>query len=211
MGLRPSDFRCTILLLSVLSACSTERETEPPRTANEQLLISSAVDHALDGLQLNIPPNTKIWVNADYMDGLDQKYAVGAIRDYLLRRGGLLVADQAAADTVVEIRAGALSTNSNDMLIGLPSMALPIPFTGAAKTPELSLFKESERQGVAKLGITAYDAKSGALAPYSPAAPAYGFATVKRWLVLSLISWDEDDLLPKAAEDARDRSESNTR
>jgi hypothetical protein len=109
----------------LLSACTSMRETQPLRTANEQLLISGAVDHALDRLRLGIPPGTKIWVDAAYFDGYDQKYAVGAIRDYLLRRGGRLVADRAAAETVVEIRAGALSTNSDDMLIGFPAWPCP--------------------------------------------------------------------------------------
>lgn len=185
-----------LILLAPLSACSSMRETQPPRTATEQLLMSSAVDHALDGLQLGIPPGTKIWVEAAYFDGYDQKYAVGAIRDYLLRRGGRLVADRGAADTVVEIRAGALSTNSDDMLIGFPSIGLPVPTVGSMQTPELSLVKRSENQGVAKLGLTAYDAKTGRLAPYSPATPAYGYATNKRWVILSLFEWTETDTLP---------------
>jgi hypothetical protein len=205
-----SSLRFVLLCASVvLSACSTVRETQPARTADEQLLISSAVDHALANLKLEIPQGTKIWVNAENFDGVDQKYAVGAIRDFLLHRGGYLVADRAAADTVVEIRAGALSTNSDDLLIGIPSMALPVPFAGAMGTPELSLLKETEDQGVAKLGITAYDAKTGALVPYSPSEPAYGFSTTRAWLVLSLISWKVEDVLPEVAREAQDRSRSN--
>ena len=55
------------------------------------MLISSAVDHALQRLKLGIPRGAKIWVEEKYFDGFDQKYAVAAIRDYLLRRGGQLV------------------------------------------------------------------------------------------------------------------------
>ena|SRR5262245_33035321 len=205
-----TSIRCVLLSASiVLSACSTVRETQPARTADEQLLISSAVDHALAGLKLDIPHGTKIWVDAENFEGFDQKYAVSAIHDFLLHRGAYLVADRGAADTVVEIRAGALSTNSDDLLIGIPSMALPVPMAGAMGTPELSLLKRSEDQGVAKLGITAYDAQTGALVPYSPSEPAYGFSTARQWVVLSLISWKVEDVLPEAGKQAEDRSRSD--
>ncbi len=206
-----SRVRIALLVLpALLSACSSVRETQPPRTADEQLLISGAVDHALEDLDLGIPPGTRIWVDAANFDGYDEKYAVGAIRDHLLRSGGRLVDDRGAADTVVEIRAGALSTNSGNMLIGIPSLALPVPLVGNMQTPELSLLKRAEDEGVAKIGLTAYDAKTGALAPYSPADAAYGYATNRRWVILSLIEWTEDDAPPEAAE-ARDRSSGGAR
>jgi Family of unknown function (DUF6655) len=185
----------SFLLLLTLAGCSTTRETEPARTATEQLLISTAVDRALDRLHLNVPAGTKLWVEAANFDGYDQKYAVGAIRDRLLREGALLVADRGQADAVVEIRAGALSTDSDDLLIGIPSVVMPVPLAGAAKTPELSLVKKNHDEGVAKIGITAYDAKTGALAPYSPAEPIYGYSNRTRWVVLSLFDWTSSDLL----------------
>ena len=206
------SFRVAVLVVpALLSACASTRKSEPQRTADEELLISSAVDHALDRLNLDIPAGTKIWVDPADLDGYDQKYAMGAIKDYLLHHGGRLMADRGGADTVIEIRAGALSTNSHDLLIGIPALALPVPMVGATQTPEVALVKRSDDQGVAKLGITAYDAKSGELARYSPPAPAYGYSTSKRWIVLSLFDWTERDTLPKAAKDARDRSSDDAR
>jgi len=49
----------SFLLLLGLAGCSTARESEPARTATEELLISTAVDRALDGLQLKIPEGTQ--------------------------------------------------------------------------------------------------------------------------------------------------------
>ena len=185
----------SFVLLLGLAGCSTTRESEPARTATEQLLISSAVDRALDRMNLRIPEGTKIWVDAENFEGYDQKYAVGAIRDRLMREGGRLVADRGQADAVVEIRAGALSTDSDSMLIGIPSMDLPIPLAGQAKTPELSLVKKNTDQGVAKIGITAYDAKTGVSESFTLAEPVYGFSNRTRWVVLSLFDWTNSDLL----------------
>jgi hypothetical protein len=183
-----------------LVGCSTVRESEPARTATEELLISSAVDHALEGLRINLPAGTKVWVNADYFDGYDQKYAIGAIRDYLLHHGARLMPDRGSADVVAEIRSGALSTNSSTMLIGLPTVTLPVPTVGATQTPEVSLLKRQHKLGVAKLGITLYDAKTGALLPYSPPVPAYGLSHNTDWSVLSLFGWKRTNAMPEGSE-----------
>lgn len=185
----------SFLLLLSLAGCSTTRESEPARTATEQLLISTAVDRALDRMNLRIPEGTKIWVDAANFEGYDQKYAVGAIRDRLTREGGRLVADRGQADAVVEIRAGALSTDSDSLLIGIPSMDLPVPLAGQAKTPELALVKKNHDEGVAKIGITAYDAKTGVPESFTLEEPIYGFSNRTRWVVLSLFDWNESDLL----------------
>jgi hypothetical protein len=196
-----SSLRLALLpALALLAGCSTVRESEPPRTATEELLISSAVDHALAGLQVDIPVGTKVWVSADYLDGYDQKYAIGAIRDYFLHRGARLMPDRGSADAVVEIRSGALSTNSGNMLVGLPSVTVPVPTVGATQTPEISLLKQGHKLGVAKIGITIYDAKTGTILPYSPRVPAYGLAHNTDWSLLSVFGWKRTDALPAGSE-----------
>jgi hypothetical protein len=65
---------------------------------------------------------------------------------------------------------------------------------------------QAEDQGVAKIGLTAYDAKSGEIAPYSPAEPTFGYATRQRWVILSLFEWMDSDALPASAVEERSRS-----
>ena len=196
----PSVRASLLPALALLAGCSTVRESEPPRTATEELLISSAVDHALAGLQLNIPAATKVWVDTDYFDAYDQKYAIGAIRDYLEHRGARLMPDRGSAEVVVEIRSGALSTNSSSWIIGVPTLTLPVPTVGPAQTPELALLQEQRDVGVAKIGITIYDAKTGALIPYSPSAPVFGLSHNTDWTLLTLFGWKRTDAIPPGAE-----------
>jgi hypothetical protein len=187
------------LAFGLTAACSSVRETQPPRSAMEQLLISGAVDDALKRLQLDIPADRKIWVDASAFESYDQKYAIGAIKEQLLRLGARLVADRASADTVVEIRSGALSIEDSGSLIGLPGATLPIPLAGNVTTPQVPLLKKDKSIGVAKLALTAYDAKTGALEPYSPSAPIYGFSTRTRFDSL-FYGWDESDVQPPEAD-----------
>src|SRR5690348_11771929 len=98
----------TALLVALLSGCNTGRETEPQRTATEQLLISTAADRAAAAMALELGPDRKCFLDATNFEGIDGKYAVAAIRTSLLKKGTRFVLDQKQADTIIEIRSGAL-------------------------------------------------------------------------------------------------------
>jgi hypothetical protein len=120
----------TVFMTLAVGACTTVRETNPPRTATEELLISTAADRAADRLSPAIPNGTKVFVDATYLDGTDAKYATATMRDRLLKLGAHLVVDRKSADMVVELRAGSLSIDEHSFLIGIPSFAVPVPLAG---------------------------------------------------------------------------------
>ena len=183
-----------LLFPLLLDACSIVRETQPGRTAMEQLLFSTAVDRAADAITLKLEGGTKVFVDPAFVEGTDSRYLVGTVRDRILRRGGLLVADRASADLVVEPRVGALSVDRNATLYGLPALGLPVPLADDFKTPELALYKRDRQQGVVKLAMTAFDAKTGRLVAQGD--PVYGFSHSTEWRVLLFFAWDRNDLVP---------------
>lgn len=190
-----------VAALAVLAGCSDARQTSPPRTATEQLLVSKAGDRAAEEITLKIPAGAKVFVDPTKFQGADGKdfdgqYLMSAIRERVLRNGANLINDKDKADVIVEARAGALSIDEEKFLIGIPSFEFPIPLTGAIKTPELSFFKRAEQQGVAKIGVLAYDAKDGKL--IDSIGPAYGYSYRKQWVVLLLFSWTEQDIEPNS-------------
>ena len=171
------------------------RETQPPSTANEELLLSHAVDEAVTQIAPNVAPDNRVFVDdADFKSESDTRYAVSAINDALLADGYRLVPTRAAAETVVEIRAGALSINKQERLwLGIPSFSLPIPLAGRLDTPELDLFKSTKRTGIAKFGLTFYDADSGDL--LDSVGPVYGYSHLDEKKIL-MVGWSDSDLLP---------------
>ncbi|HUC62451.1 MAG TPA: DUF6655 family protein [Alphaproteobacteria bacterium] len=206
--------RSAILLAAGLglSSCTTPRVSNPPRTATEELLISRAADHAADRLELGLPPGTKVFLDTSYFEGTDAKYAIGDIRDRLLKQGADLVPDRKDAEAVVEARAGALSIDDTTTLYGIPSFNIPIPLSGTGLTfPEIALFKKDQRRGVAKFALTGYGAKNGAFE--SAAGPVYGYSYRTHYVVLLFVSWTKSDLIPKGerfekAIERQDRDES---
>jgi len=156
------------LILTVLAAltllwangCTTVRQTDPARTATEQLLLSTAADRAVEDVILSQFANKKVFLDTAYFDSYDSKYAIGAIRDALSRAGALLMAESKGSEITIEARSGALSTDDRTYLLGLPAMAIPIPLAGTVPTPEIALYKSSKQYSTAKFALLAYMTQS---------------------------------------------------
>lgn len=187
-------------LAAILSACSDVRETLPARAASEQLLLSVAADRAADALGEALPPGRSVFLDSSYFDALDGKYAIASIRDSILRHGGRLTADRNAADMVVEIRSGALSIDKRNMLIGIPSLTLPIPLAPETSTPEIAFYKSVTAEGVAKFAAVAYDTKDGGM--LASTGPLYGLSHHSERRLLLFLSWTSSDIKHEEADRA---------
>jgi len=182
-----------------LAGCTTDRVSEPGQTATEQLLISTAVDHAVGQLNPGIPAGTKVFLDAQYFDNapgdaaLYTKYAIASVRDLLLRKGAHLTDDRKIADVIAEVRTGGQSIDHHNFLLGIPAIPIPIPASGTVQTPKVALYEKDRQTGIAKLAITAYD-KNGALT--TSTGPVYGYSRHVTSTVLFVISWQDEDLLP---------------
>lgn len=189
----------SLLCMPGLTACTSNRDTETARSATEEMLLSTAADRAAVEIAAGLPTGRKIFVDTSDFDAVDSKYAIGAIEDALLRRGNSLVTDRKSSDVVVMLRSGALATDANETLVGLPSFTAPIPLAGSATTPKIALYDKEDHRGVAKFAATAIDPKTGAL--IASTTPRYGYAHSKEYTVLLFISWDRQDYIPKKDED----------
>lgn len=179
--------------LVALGACTTVRESSPQRTATEQLLISTAVDRAIAQVNLRIPAGTKVFVESEQLDGPDGKYAAGEMKASLLRNGANLVNDKGKANAVVEVRAGALSIDDKQTLVGLDAFDAPVPFAGqSAKIPQIALYKNRVRQGVAKIAAFGYSTADGKL--IDMADPQFGYSHQYERTVLFFFTFRSTDL-----------------
>ena len=147
----------TLILFTafLLQGCTTNNNTNPARSATEQLLLSTAADHALRSANLGLFENRKVFLDTNYFDSYDSKYALGTIRDALSRAGAILEDNATNSDIIVEARSGALSIDNSTFLVGIPSIGAPIPLTGAIQTPELAAYKSQKQRSVAKIALLA--------------------------------------------------------
>ena len=169
--------------------------TNPPRSATEQLLLSTASDRALTNADYAIFQGKRVYLDTTYFDSYDSKYVIGAIRDALSQAGALLVNESTNTDIIVECRSGALSIDASDSLFGIPATGIPIPLAGTIPIPELAIYKSSRQHSYAKFALLAYGATSREHL-YSSGA-LFGHSYNKYYKLLGLIQWTTSDIPEK--------------
>lgn len=155
------------ILMAVAGAagCGTTKWSDSPRTATEQLLVSDAVDRAISEIDFSALEDCSVFLDTRFIaTTLDQNYVTSTLRQHMLASGCIIKDKAEDSEFVVEVRAGALGTNRNDVLVGVPATNLPnvagLP-TGAAAIPEIALSKRTSQQAVCKIAVFAYDRMSG--------------------------------------------------
>src|SRR5579871_896574 len=135
------------------TACKTVRQTEPPRTATEEMLVTSAAERALQGEDFSWLKGKRVFLEDKYFDSYDKAFVLGLLRQCFSIQGVLLEATNAHADLIVEVRSAALSINSSETLLGIPSTASPVPLAGAVQLPEIALYKSQKEDSIADLAL----------------------------------------------------------
>ena len=165
MSLKKSLFgmssRCliaaTVLAIVMLPGCTSTSTSNTQRTSTEQLLISNAVDASLDKVNFTPFAGSRVFLQDKYVDGVDSKYVVASVRHRILHAGARLVDKADDADVVLELRSGGIGTSSRDAYIGSPEIGIP----GMVSLPEVKLIERKQQQGIAKIGMVAYNARTG--------------------------------------------------
>jgi hypothetical protein len=157
---------CLFLVASGLQAgCGTTKWTDTRRTATEQLLISDAVDGAVQKINFRRLRGRDVYLDDSFLTGIvDQDYLVSSLRQHLLASGCILKGNREEATYIVEARAGAVGTDRHDLLYGVPATTIPtfMPIPGMPTSiPEIPLVKRTDQIGVAKLAVFAYHRESG--------------------------------------------------
>jgi hypothetical protein len=136
-----------------LAGCTTTKTTTTARTATEQLLLSTATDHALQKIGLDFLSGRKVFLDSSNYDSYDSKYVIGTLRDALSRCGAILADSATNCDVIVEVRSGALAVNESDTMFGIPSCGIPIPLAGTVQTPEIAFYKSTQQRSYAKFAL----------------------------------------------------------
>jgi hypothetical protein len=157
----------TMLLASALAmGCGTTRSTDTVRTASEQMLISNAIDKAVQSIDLKTLAGQSVFLDDSRLgEVVDRNYLISTLRQHLLAHGCRLRDQKDQADFVVEARAGTVGTDRNDLLFGIPStnvpQIMPVQPVPAAVIPEIPIAKRRDQKGIVKLAVFAYHRETG--------------------------------------------------
>ncbi|MCX7393147.1 MAG: hypothetical protein NTW75_03360 [Planctomycetales bacterium] len=154
-----------VLFAWSILGCGTTRMSDTLRTGTEQILLSTAIDRSVNDMDFSQLEGKDIYFDPQYLKGAsDEGYIVSSIRQKLLAAGVFLKSQREDATYVVEARAGAVGTNRQDVLLGIPQTNLPAsPLLAGAPSviPEIPLAKTTHQRGVAKLAVFAYNQVTG--------------------------------------------------
>ena len=151
-----------IIIGSVMVAgCTAVRETQPVRTATEQLILSHAVIDAVRQIKADAVAGKKVILDLSYLKTVDIEFTKGELRNRLLQLGAELVADPDTAEIIVEARSPGLGIDDSKTMIGIPAIPIPVPSVGIFKTPALPLFKHDKQRGIAGFSLTGIEAATG--------------------------------------------------
>ena len=162
-----SGARTALVLTSVmvLAGCGTTRSTDSMRTATEQLLISDAIDRAVQTVDLGPLHGQDVFLDDSRLaEVVDKNYLVSTLRQHILASGCTRKDKREEADFIVKARAGAVGTDRNDLLFGIPATNMPqlVSMPGVPTAiPEIPLAKRRDQRGVAKISMFAYHRESG--------------------------------------------------
>jgi hypothetical protein len=154
-------FALAAVVLVDAAGCGTTRWSDSKRTATEQLLISDAIDRAVMLIDMRPLAGQSVFLDSTMLDDVtDGKYVTSTLKHQLLASGCRLAPDRDAATVIVEARAGAVGTDRNDMLVGIPATTITFMGNGTS-VPELAAYKRTDQRGVAKVNLFAYERTSG--------------------------------------------------
>lgn len=154
-----------VALITIVVGCGTTRTTNTQRTATEQLLISDAIDRAVQSIDFSKLAGQSVYFDDRHLyEVIDDGYLISSLRQHLLASGCILKDDRGQATFVVEPRAGAIGTDNDELLFGIPATNVPqlTLLSGLPSAiPEVPIIKRHHQRGVAKIAVFAYRSDTG--------------------------------------------------
>lgn len=203
--IRPGLF--VFLMLSV--GCSLEQElSRTPRTAVEQVLLTQAVTHAVANMSLQVPAGVNIEVDATGLESdrsrlrmtnsdlgsvnspsRDILYIRDTVAAELGRQGYRVRAHDMESPYLVRVMAESFGTMQGITFFGMPPVqSVLIPFA----LPELTLYKQQNQSGYARLHLDVYDNRTGEFLGSS--ATMVGRTFYNQYTVLFFLTWNRTDI-----------------
>ena len=165
-----AEFFLLVVCMSWLTGCSSTKGN----VATEQLLMSDAIDRTVSDFDFTPLGGNKVYLDTTYIvpnrnpqQLINTDYVISALRQQMLAAGCQLVSVKDEADVIAEARLGALGTDGQMIIYGVPEnsflsrAAAVLPNAPPVPTiPEIALAKKDHKSAAAKLAVFAYDRKT---------------------------------------------------
>ncbi len=152
-----------LLFLSLCAGCiGAIRATTTARTAQEQLLCTTAAYRAVGALDSSVFAGKRVWIDVDRIQAqVDRGYVLAALEERVIAAGARPAKTAADADLAVEVRAAALGTYDGKWDIYTPVPMMPQQFELPPDTPHLLEIGYALQEGWCRLDGYCYEPATG--------------------------------------------------
>jgi hypothetical protein len=156
--------------VAVAPGCGTTSQ----RLATEQLLVSDAVDVAINDIDFSKLFGKKVYMDTTFLKPIsgvgfvNADYIISSLRQQMMAAGCLVEEERDKAEIIVEPRVGALGSNRHEVTYGVPATGQQLTTVATAVSgapvmpliPEISVGRTDVQNGIAKIYVFAYDRSS---------------------------------------------------
>jgi len=146
------------ILLTLASCSHTYQFTYTKKSGIEQLLVTKAVDEAIQMMTVDIK-GSKVFVDVACLMKDEKTYIRKAFTHWFLDAGVLVSEYPWDADYIVSVLVKVAGTDGDQVFLGVPS--IPIPLTVGMTTPALTIFSQMVQEGRVEMEVLIYTAKAG--------------------------------------------------
>jgi hypothetical protein len=146
-------------ILLTLSSCTHAYQfTYTKKSGIEQLLVTKAVDEAVQKVTVDIK-GSKVFVDVACLMRDEQSYIKKAFTHWFLEAGVSIAEYPWDADYIVSVLVRVAGTDGNQFFLGVPS--IPLPLTVNITTPSLTILSGMIQEGRVEMEVMVYSAKAG--------------------------------------------------
>lgn len=189
-----------LLLVAVIAGigaffcgCSDPMVSNTARTSVEQFLLSDVIEQASDQMKFSAYKGKKAVMDYSYLaPQVDKPIIQGLVERRLAECGVIVVADKKEADIIVQLVCPVLATNMAKLLVGSPSLPIPVPDTSVQIViPEIAFFLKLTRSAHGHFSVNILNAKD--LSPIEVQKGIRTKAYYINWAVM-LIPWETHNM-----------------
>jgi len=146
-------------ILLIFSSCThTYQFTYTKKSGIEQLLVTKAIDEAIQMMTADIK-GSKVFVDVACLMRDEKPYIRKAFTHWFLDAGVFVSEYPWDADYIVSVLVKVAGTDGDQVFMGVPS--IPIPLSTGLTTPALTIFSQMLQEGRVQMEVMIYSPKAG--------------------------------------------------
>jgi len=146
------------LLLTHSSCTHTYQYTYTKKSGIEQLLVTKAVDEAIQKMTVDMK-GSRVFVDVACLMKDEQSYIKKAFEHWFLDAGVFIAEYPWNADYIVSVLVRVAGTDGDQIALGIPSV--PVPLTISITTPALTVYSTMIQEGRVEMEVMIYSSKEG--------------------------------------------------